>query len=158
MWWKILLGIILILGLALAWALSRVDITLGIILHSVLGAGGGTPDDNTLQSRLAAPPGFSVGLYAADIQNARFIEFSEKGDLLVSQPRESRVSIVRRDANGDGIGDGTRVLIDNLNRPHGIDFHNGYLYIAESNAVGRVPFNHETGELTQATMSTSLRD
>ncbi|MDA0977528.1 MAG: PQQ-dependent sugar dehydrogenase [Proteobacteria bacterium] len=148
MWWKILLGLLAAILIGFFIMIERVGVTPGILLSSLFGMGTGTPEASTIRSSLKVPPGFSVGLYAGHINNARFIRFTRAGDLIVAQPRESRISLVMRDANGDGIADGTRVLMDNLVRPHSIDFHEGYLYIAESNAVGRVRFDHETGTLT----------
>jgi glucose/arabinose dehydrogenase len=146
-WWKILLGLIAGLVIGFFVLLSRVDITLGIVFHSLFGSGGGTPTEETLQSRLQLPQGFTIGLYATDVTSARFIEFSNSGDLIVAQPQASKVSILMRDANGDGAADGQRVLLDNLTRPHSIDFHEDYLYIGESNAIGRVRFDHDKGEV-----------
>jgi glucose/arabinose dehydrogenase/cytochrome c551/c552 len=37
-----------------------------------------------------------------------------------------------------------------LNRPHGIELHAGYLYVAETDAILRVPFDEATGKLTGA--------
>lgn len=101
---------------------------------------------SALQSRLEVSEGFQVGIYAADLKNARFIEFTRSGDLLVAQPRQARITLLERDRDGDGRADGQRVLMDSLVRPHSIDFHEGYLYIAESIAVGRIRFDHETGQ------------
>lgn len=147
MWWKILLGFIAAIVVAFFVMLNQINITPGIILHSILGTSGETPEETTLQSRLTLPEGFTLGLYAGDIKNARFIEFSDAGDLLVAQPRESTITLIKRDANEDGKSDGSFVLMDQLVRPHSIDFHQGYLYIAESTAVGRIRFDHDAGEV-----------
>lgn len=148
MWWKIPVGIVAILTIAFVITLSQVDITLGILKSSLFGLGTGTPDETASRQRLHVPDGFSVGLYAGDVTNARFIEFSDAGDLIVAQPRRSTVTLLERDANGDGKADGRRVLLSGLDRPHSIDFFSGYLYVAEATAVGRVPFDVETGQKT----------
>ena len=144
MWWKILIGMATALVIAFLILLSQVNVTPGIITHSLFG-GGSSIKEATMQSRLKAPEGFSVGLYAQGVANARFIEFSHAGDLVVAQPRESTLTLIRRDENGDGIGDGLVTLMDNLNRPHSVDFHGDYLYVGESTAVGRIRFDHEQG-------------
>ena len=147
-WWKILLGLILAAVVGILVLLNQVGITPGILKSSLFGQGIETPDNAEVRSSLSVPDGFSIGLYAANVTNARFIEFSERGDLIVAQPRQNQVMLLARDADNNGSADSRRVLFDNLNRPHSIDFHDGYLYIAESDAVGRVPFDHETGTLT----------
>ena len=103
--------------------------------------GAAPPEANVIQSRLVVPEGFSVAEYASGLPNARFLRFTSTGDLLVSQPRAGHVSLLERDATADGRADGMRVLIGDLNRPHGMELHQGWLYIAEMDAVGRVRFD-----------------
>jgi len=146
MWWKILAGLLIAIAVGLFALINSVGVTPGIILHSLFGGGGETPSQHVVRSRLQVPEGFSVGLYAGNVVNARVIMFTRSGDLLVAQPRESKVSLLTRDTNGDGKADGQRVLLDNLYRPTSIDFFEDYLYISESNAVGRIKFDHESGE------------
>jgi glucose/arabinose dehydrogenase len=92
-------------------------------------------------ARFRVPEGFSVGLFAEGIPNARFLRPTPAGDLLVSQPRSGRVWLLERDADGDGRADGRRPLLEGLARPHGMDLHAGWLYVAEGGAVGRVRFD-----------------
>ncbi len=103
--------------------------------------GAAPPEADVIRSRLVVPEGFSVAEYASGLPNARFMRFTPTGDLLVSQPRAGHVSLLERDANADGRADGTRVLIGDLNRPHGLELHDGWLYIAEMDAIGRVRFD-----------------
>src|SRR5215470_14494515 len=71
------------------------------------------------------PQGFSIQPYAKGISNARFLMFTERGDLLVSAPRQGKVFLVARDADGDGRADDQRVLLDNLYQPHGLAYRDG---------------------------------
>jgi len=90
------------------------------------------------------PDGFSINAYASGIENARMLLFTPTGDLLVSAPRTGTVWLVERDANGDGVSDGTHELMYNLYQPHGLALHDGWLYVAETNAVLRVRFDPAT--------------
>ncbi|RIL05458.1 MAG: oxidoreductase [Proteobacteria bacterium] len=101
------------------------------------------PEDE-LQRILRVRDGFSIGVYADGLPNARFLRFTDAGDLLVSTPRSGRVWIVERDANGDGRADAARALLEDLDRPHGLDFHEGWLYVAEGSAVRRVRYDTTT--------------
>jgi glucose/arabinose dehydrogenase len=103
--------------------------------------------DSTLQQHIKMPPGFSIGAYAGGVVDARFLLFTEAGDLLVSAPRQGHVVLLRRDANGDGVADGQQVLLDHLYQPHGLAYRDGWLYVAETTAVGRVRFDPATGSL-----------
>jgi glucose/arabinose dehydrogenase/mono/diheme cytochrome c family protein len=112
----------------------------GPMWHQMTGMGGAHPSQETLAG-FQVPDGFRVGLFASDIDNARMLRFSAEGDLLVSSPRAGKVLLLLRDDDGDGRSDGTRTLLEGLDRPHGLDFHDGWLYVAEGSAVGRVRFD-----------------
>lgn len=105
------------------------------------------PDDQ-LQARLHVPDGFSVTTYAGGIENARMLLFTPAGDLLVSAPRTGTVWLVERDADGDGVADGRRVLLDGLYQPHGLALHDGWLYVAETTAVARARYDAATGAVS----------
>lgn len=109
--------------------------------------GGAETDPQTVDRRLHTPAGFRVELFADTVSNARWLTVTRRGDVIVSQPRRGQVSLLRADRDGDGRSDGQRVLIDDLRRPHGLFLHEDWLYIAESNGVGRVPFDHSDGRL-----------
>ncbi|WP_295801072.1 PQQ-dependent sugar dehydrogenase [uncultured Microbulbifer sp.] len=108
---------------------------------------GASTDRETVSAKLQVAPGYRVGLFSSDVPNARFMAVTRNGDLLVSQPKLGQVSLLRADRDGDGATDEQRVLIDGLQRPHGLALYEDWLYIAESNAVGRVPFDHSDGRL-----------
>ena len=74
------------------------------------------------------------------------LRLTESGDLLVSLPRQNKIVLLEKDANGDGAPDGRRDLIAGLNLPHGLDIHDGWLYIAETNAIGKIRFDAATGQ------------
>ncbi len=112
----------------------------GPILNSMLGRGIDTPPPEIVKQRLRAANGFEVRLWAEGISNARFMRFSPKGVLLVSQPRLGRVLEVLADHDGDGVSDGQQVFLDDLDRPHGIDFREGHVYIGEGSAIARVAY------------------
>jgi glucose/arabinose dehydrogenase len=106
----------------------------------LLGRGVEAPSDDELRG-LVLPDGFGVSLYATQLPNARFLRFTAAGDLLVSMPRSGRVSILERDADGDGRADAVRTLLEGLDRPHGLDFHDGWLFVAEGSAIARVRYD-----------------
>lgn len=138
-----------IVTLALVALVSFGPITsVATLVNSIFGLGVSSPDRATMEQRLRVPQGFTIGQYAGGLHKIRMLEFSRGGDLLVSQPRDGQVLLLKRDQNQDGRHDGSEVLLDQLDRPHGLALHQQWLYVAESTAVGRVPFDHHTGELT----------
>lgn len=144
----ILLLLWAILTVVLVAVVSFAPITsFSTLMNSVFGLGVRSPDPVTMQQTLRVPDGFSVGQYASELKKVRMMEFSRSGDLLVSQPREGKVLLLKRDSNNDGRHDGVEVLLEQLTRPHGLAFYQNWLYVAESNAVGRVAFDHHSGAL-----------
>jgi glucose/arabinose dehydrogenase len=109
--------------------------------HLLLGRGAGAPAPELFASRIRAAPGFRAGIFAEGVAEARMLRPTAAGDLLVSQPREGAVLLLERDADGDGRSDGRRAILSGLDLPHGIDVAEGWLYVAETGALGRVRFD-----------------
>jgi len=105
------------------------------------------PSEDQVESRFRVPPGFSLSIWARDLGKVRWLKATADGDLIASLPRSGEVILLERDANGDGTHDGRRLLLEGLNRPHGIELFDGWLYVGETDAVGRVRFE-ETGGAT----------
>jgi glucose/arabinose dehydrogenase len=116
-----------------------------VMLDFMLGRGIAPPSETTVAERLRAPPGFRVQAYSTEVPLARVMIVTPEGDLIVSRTRGNVVSLLERDWNGDGVADGHRVLFDNLDGPHGLALHDGWLYIAERTAIGRVRLDTATG-------------
>jgi glucose/arabinose dehydrogenase len=110
------------------------------------GASSGAPS----LARLRPAPGATVSIFAQDLPNVRFLRFTSAGDLLGSLPRSGRVVRLSADRDGDGRSDGRRDVVAGLNRPHGLDLHDGWLYVAETDAVGRIRFDPATGATSGA--------
>ena len=83
-------------------------------------------------------PGFSVGLFAEKLPSVRFLRPLPGGGLLATTPREGKVWLLTPDRDGDGRADAVRPLLEQLNRPHGLDLLGDWLYVAEGDGVGRV--------------------
>ena len=100
-----------------------------------------------MNSRMTLPDGFSVTVYASNLPGARMLHLTPTGDLLVSMPKQGRIVLVKRDPNGMGQSPGRKDILTGLNRPHGIEIHKDWLYVAETDAIGRVLFDKETGKI-----------
>jgi glucose/arabinose dehydrogenase len=121
-------------------------------LRSLFG-GAGTPDDSDFRSRIEVPEGFEIDIWASGIAGARGLHSTELGELLVSIPGRGEILRLDRDDDGDGRSDGRDVLLADLDKPHGMDLYDGWLYVAETGAVGRVRLDTTqrvtTGEYTR---------
>ncbi len=105
-----------------------------------------TPEAAELRDRIELPPGFSIAVYATHLPRVRELRFTEAGDLLASLPEAGSIVLLERDRNGDGRPDGRRELLGGLARPHGIDIFEDTVYVAETDAVGRVGFDARIGQ------------
>ena len=92
--------------------------------------------DSTYGGRLRVPAGFSVTEFA-NVPRARFMALAPDGSVYVSQPREGQV-VRLVDADRDGRAESQSVAVSGLNRPHGLAFRDGWLHIANTDAVVRV--------------------
>jgi glucose/arabinose dehydrogenase len=140
----------IVLALALIgscrWLLPEryaVNAPLGQLL---IGRGSAPPAPDVVEARLRAPDGLHVALFADGLESPRMLRFTGAGDLLVSTPRDGQVLLLERDDDGDGRSDGVRVLLQGLDRPHGLDLHESWLYVAESGGVGRIEFDPTSRE------------
>ncbi|GAA5502531.1 hypothetical protein Dxin01_02275 [Deinococcus xinjiangensis] len=88
---------------------------------------------------LTVPSGFSVNEYASGFEQPRFMALAPNGDLFVSDPAAGTVIIVP-DRNKDGKADSKTVYASGLNRPHGLAFYGGYLYVANTDGVVRYAY------------------
>jgi len=79
------------------------------------------------------PPGFSIEEYA-DVPNARSLALGDRGTLFVSTRKSREVYAVVENSDGS-----TRTieLLDDMSNPNGIAFHEGDLYVAETDRVYR---------------------
>lgn len=91
---------------------------------------------DALNRRLTMPPGFTASVFAR-VSGARFMALGPDGAVYVSRPRSGE--IVRAvDSDGDGVAEAQTVVVSGLDRPHGLAFHGGFLYIANTDGVVRV--------------------
>jgi len=95
---------------------------------------------------IALPHGFAITVYADLGSGALSIPGPNPGPrmmlvkdnaLFVSVPNQGKI-IALEDKNNDKKADNATVFIEGLNNPHGIDFSDGWFYIAEEDRVIRV--------------------
>jgi len=100
-----------------------------------------TPED--ANSPLTVAAGFKVAPYYNAIPGPRGLAYSPAG-LIVSSPSEGGVYRLI-DSNHDGRAEDHLAIVDKLSRPTGLAIHNNWLYIAETDAIGRIAYNPLSG-------------
>ena len=95
-----------------------------------------TPDEAARRIRL--PPGFAIQIFAENLEGApRMMSVGPDGQLYVTLLYGGQV-VRLPDRNRDGRADRVEVIADNLELPHGIEWHRGGLYVALGHAVVRL--------------------
>lgn len=90
-------------------------------------------EEVSIEERLKSivlPEGFSISIYADDVDNARSMALSPSGTVYVGNRGSDKVYALR-DTDGDFKVDQKYVLASDLNMPNGVAFKDGDLYVAE---------------------------
>jgi len=90
-------------------------------------------------ARLEVPEGFTVSAFARGLTDARWMTVAPNGDVFLAQPDLGRVVLLRPSADGSHAAR-ISVFARGLDRPHGLALYEQSLYIADVNAVWRLPY------------------
>ena len=92
------------------------------------------PGDQLPIPQLKLPKGFKIEVYASGIPNARSLRIGDKGTVFVSNRQLDKVyAIVDKNGKREAI-----VIASGLDRPNGLAFRNGTLYIAEGTQISKL--------------------
>jgi glucose/arabinose dehydrogenase len=92
------------------------------------------PPDKLPIPQLKLPKGFKIDVYASGIANARSLRLGDKGTVFVSNRQLDKVYAIV-DKNGKREA---KVIASGLDRPNGLAFLNGTLYIAEGARISKL--------------------
>ncbi len=146
----LLVGVVVLLaaGIGYVW-FGPVEVgNKRVLLDFMLGRGIQPPTSAQAAAQLVVADGFRLEVYSTDVPLARWPLVTAAGDLIVARTRVDEVALLERDANGDGKPDAVRTLVDQLERPHGLALREGWLYVGESNGIGRIRFDEATGQVS----------
>lgn len=90
---------------------------------------------------LTTPAGTRIGVFA-DMGSGkpRVLAFDSLGVLFTTLTNLGQV-VAMPDENGDGIADSVNPILSDLKQPHGLVFHENFLYVAETDAVARYNYD-----------------
>lgn len=83
------------------------------------------------------PQGFSISIYADNIEDARSLAMGDKGTIFVGNRSGDKVYALL-DENKDGVADKKYTLMSGKNMPNGVAFYKGALYVAEVDKIWRL--------------------
>jgi len=109
---------------------------------------------------LSLPEGFTVSIFAKDLENPRVLAFDPHGIMLASIPSQGKV-VTLPNQNDDEKTDSVTTIIEGLNRPHGLAFrcegeNSCRLYIAESHQVTSYAYDSKTRAISDKKKITDL--
>src|SRR5208282_3912407 len=85
-------------------------------------------------AQLKLPKGFKIEVYASGIPDARSLRIGDKGTVFVSnRVRDKVYAIVDRNGKRE-----IKVIASGLDRPNGLAFKDGTLYIAEGTKISKL--------------------
>lgn len=103
--------------------------------------------ERTAADRLLVPEGFRVNAFAEGLDHPRWMALAPNGDVFLAESNIGTITLLR-DLDGDGRADLKRAFAIGFNRPHGLAFQPGALYVADTKAIWRIPYKE--GDLEAA--------
>jgi len=98
-----------------------------------------TDDSGQVINKLSINKHYTLSIYADNLPGVRTLAVTSHGDLIITQPNKGTLSLILKDsANGKRL-----LLAEGLNRPHGLTLHDGFLYLAETDTVLRIPYDSQ---------------
>jgi len=111
------------------------------------------PAADEATSRISVPAGFHITVFAEGLPGARFMAFGPDGALYVSLMGTGRIARMP-DADGDGRADEVQIVAEGLSTPHGLEWNDGWLYVAELDRLERLRDENGDGLLDQRELVT----
>ncbi len=117
-----------------------------VLLYTQLGVRPSVKPDSSL-SLINIPEGFRISVFADNLGSSSFSlpgpntgprMMLLKGNTVFVSLMNQGKTVALPDKNSDGTADEQITFIDNLNKPHGIEYYDGWFYIAEETEIIRV--------------------
>jgi glucose/arabinose dehydrogenase len=87
--------------------------------------------------RLEVPPGFTATPFATGLINPRRLLVLPNGDVLVAEQSAGYLTLLRDD--GEGRAKWINRHVEDLNRPYGLAWRDGYVLVVDQDGIWRVP-------------------
>ncbi len=91
------------------------------------------------------PKGFSVNVFAVGFKAPRFLATAPNGDIFVADSAAGKIYILR-DPQHTGGAQEREEFAAGLDQPFGIVFHEGFVYVGDTDAVLRFPYDAKTSK------------
>ncbi|WP_009631449.1 PQQ-dependent sugar dehydrogenase [Synechocystis sp. PCC 7509] len=91
---------------------------------------------------LRVPQGFTVNVFAENLDRPRWLALTPSGEVLVTETRQNRIRLLS-DTNSDGVADTNKTFAtaqNGVNIPFGMTFAAGSFFLGNTDAVLRFPY------------------
>jgi len=107
-----------------------------------------------------APAGFKVELFAAGLENPRWLRTAPNGDIFLAESDAGRIRVFRG-MTGDGKPEQSAIFVEGLKQPYGIAFYPPgpdpqWIYVGNTNEVIRFPYHN--GDMKASGASQHIAD
>ena len=89
---------------------------------------------------VTVPAGFRIDVFAENVGGARALAVDSEGVLFVSVTSRGRV-LALPDRRGAGRATEVVTILEDLDRPYGLAFRRGHLYVAETGRIVRYRYH-----------------
>lgn len=99
---------------------------------------------------LRVPPGFTVNVFAENLNAPRWLALTPTGDVLVTETGQNRIRLLQ-DTNNDGVADVQKTFASSangLNRPLGMAFAGDSFFLGNTDAVLRFPYTQAQQQIS----------
>lgn len=97
------------------------------------------PVGRPAKAALRVPAGFRATLFRDRVENARNLLLLPDGGVLVAQQKPGTLTLLR-DTDGKGEAEECWLWAGGFDKPFGLAFHEGFVYVADAEAVWRLPW------------------
>jgi len=119
-----------------------------IVFLPLISKGIPLPPADAASQRIQLPAGFHIRIFADNLGGKpRFMTIGPDGHLYLTLMSAGQV-VRLPDRNQDGLADGVEVIASGIDRPHGLEFYDGYLYIASGDRVQRMQGPNQNGNFS----------
>src|ERR1700689_4081759 len=84
-----------------------------------------------------APKGFTVTVFATGLSNPRWLAVGPNGDVFLAEPDAGKITLLRGGEKADRV----TTFATGFDKPHGLAFHDGALYVSDIKAAWRIAYN-----------------
>ncbi len=149
--WLVLSALLLaVLGAAVLFSADKVDLPPPFATPSANNRPEVVPQP--AGAKLNVPPGFHADVYAEGFRVPRFMALGPNNEVLLSDSADApngTIYILQ--------GSTKKKLLEGLNKPYGLAFWNGYLYVGEPDSIRRYKYNSKALAATDGEEVISLK-